>query len=123
MNIMNDKVIIRRYLSEVGNKLSCPKPLKTTFLSKLRERIDFYRSPNREVTIEALYEEFGSPEEIADGFFNREDYEELLRKSKARVVRWKIVSALVTVILLVAVVYIVYIIREFNGTYIVTNPY
>lgn len=123
MNIMNDKVIIRRYLSEVGNKLSCPKPLKTTFLSELRERIDFYRSPNREVTIEALYEEFGSPEEIADGFFNREDYEELLRKSKARVVRWKIVSALVTVILLVAVVYIVYIIREFNGTYIVTNPY
>ena len=120
---MGKDTIIRRYLSEVGDKLSCPKPLKATFLGELREGIDSFRSSDREVTMEALCEEFGSPEEIADGFFNREDYEELLRKTKTKVVRWKIVSALVTVILLVAVVYIVYVIREFDGTYIVTNPY
>ncbi|MCH5341155.1 MAG: hypothetical protein J1E01_06795 [Acetatifactor sp.] len=120
---MGKDTIIRRYLSEVGDKLSCPKPLKTTFLGELRERIDSFQSLDGEVTMEALCEEFGSPEEIADGFFNREDYEELLRKTKTRVVRWRIVSALVTVILLVAIVFIVSVIQESAGTFTVTNPY
>lgn len=120
---MGKDTIIRRYLSEVGDKLSCPKPLKTTFLGELRERINVFRSPDREVTMEALCEEFGSPEEIADGFFNREDYEELLRKTKTRAVRWKIVSALVTVVLLVTIVFLVAVIRDSAGTYTVTNPY
>ena len=120
---MGKDTIIRRYLSEVGDKLICPKPLKTTFLGELRERIDSFRPPDQGVTMEALCEEFGSPKEIADGFFNREDYEELLRKTKARAVRWKIVSALVTVILLVAIVFIVSVIRDSAGTFTVTNPY
>lgn len=120
---MSKDTIIRRYISEIGDKLSCSKPLKATFLGELREGIDSFRSPDRELTMEALCEEFGSPEEIAAGFFNREDYEELLRKTKARAVRWKIVSALVTVILLVAIVLIVSVIREFTGTITVTNPF
>lgn len=120
---MGKDTIIRRYLSEVGDKLSCPKPLRTTFLGELREGINSFRSPDRELTMEALCEEFGSPEEIAAGFFNREDYEALLRKTKARVVRWKIVSALVTVILLVAIVFIVSVIRESAVTYTITNPF
>lgn len=119
---MEKNKIIRRYLCEVGDKLSCPKSLKNTFLGELKERIDFFRSSDREVTMETLCEEFGSPEEIADGFFNREDYEELLHKTKTRVVRWKIVSALITVILLVAIVFIVSLVREFAVTYTVTNP-
>lgn len=120
---MDKNKIIRRYLSEVGDKLNCPKPLKTTFLGELRERIVFFSSPDREVTMKALYKEFGSPEEIADGFFNREDYEELLRKTKARVVRWKIVSALITVILLVVIVFTVSVIRDSAATITVTNPF
>lgn len=120
---MDKNTIIRRYLSEVGDKLSCPKPLKTTFLGELREGIDSFRSPGREVTMEALCEEFGSPEEIANGFFNREDYEELLRKTKARVIRWKIVTALITVVLLVTIVFLVAVIQDSAITYTVTNPY
>lgn len=120
---MDKNTITRRYLSEVGDKLSCPKPLKNTFLGELRERIDFFQSPDREVTMEALCEEFGTPEEIADGFFNREYYEELLRKTKTKAFRWKIVSALVTVILLVAIVFIVSVIRDSAGTITVTKPY
>ena len=120
---MNKNMINRRYLSEVSDMLICSKPLKTTFLGELGERIDFFSSPEREVTMEALYQEFGTPEEIANGFFNREDYEELLRKTKTRVIRWKIISALITVILVVAIVFIVSVIREFAGTITVTNPY
>lgn len=120
---MDKNKISRRYLDEVGDKLNCPKPLKATFLRELRERIDFFSSSDREVTMEALYNEFGSPEEIANGFFNRADYEELLRKTKTRVVLWKIVSALITVILLAAIIFIVSVIRESAGTVTVTNPY
>lgn len=120
---MNPKKIIRSYLSKVSEKLVCPKSLKAAFLSDLRERIQLFQSPDRELTLEVLCEEFGSPEEIAAGFFNREDYEELLNKAKIRVVRWKVVCALVTVVLLVLFVFTVLAIHNSAGIYTVTNPY
>lgn len=120
---MNHKTIIRQYLSDVSDRLVCPKPLKVAFLGDMKENIRFFRSSGREITQEVLCKEFGSPEEIAAGFFNREDYEELLRKAKTRVIRWKIVSILVTFILLLTIIFTVSVIRDSAGTITVTNPY
>ena len=123
MRRMNQKTIIRNYLKNVSEKLVCPKSLKTAFLSDLKERIQLFQSTDRELTLEALSEEFGSPEEIAAGFFNREDYEELLQKAKILVIRWKIVCALVTVILLVLFVFTVLLIHDSAGTIHVSDFY
>ena len=120
---MNPKKIIRSYLSKVSEKLVCPKSLKAAFLSDLRERIQLFQSPDRELTLEVLCEEFGSPEEIAAGFFNREDYEELLNKAKIRVVRWKIICALVVVLLLVLFIFTVLFIHDSAGTIYVSDFY
>lgn len=119
---MTKKAIIQQYVSEVKNTLVCSKSLKVIFFKDLKERIASSQSPGREITREALCAEFGSPEEIAAGFFDREDYKNLLHSAKIRSVRWRTVSILMAILLLLSILFTVCVIRESATTVTVTNP-
>ncbi len=120
---MKGKKIIHRYLKEIDDQLTCPRHLKTVLRKELKEDINLFQSPDQVLTMEMLYERFGAPEEIANSFFDRKDYEELLHKAKIRGIRWKIVSTLTIVILLSVIAYMASVIRRASITITVSPPY
>lgn len=114
--------LIRQYLNEVGIRLDCPKPVKKIFLKELHENITLFQAQQSELTKETLYSQFGTPEEIATGFFDRQDFESLLRKTKKRVLCWKVVGILACAVLLLIILYLIHILQETSLTIHVTNP-
>ena len=98
--------IINLYLKEIKDKLLCPNNAKKAFLEEIRENIS-----NAEidvVSIEDLYREIGSPEEIAHSFESRDDIE----KIKVRTKKLHIIVAICAVIALLIISALVYIVKE-----------
>ena len=98
--------IINLYLKEIKDKLLCPNNAKKAFLEEIRENIS-----NAEidvVSIEDLYREIGSPEEIAHSFESRDDIE----KIKVRTKKFHIIVAICAVIALLIISALVYIVKE-----------
>lgn len=119
---MDEKKIIHRYLKEIDDQLTCPRHLKTVLRKELKEDISLFQSPDQALTMEMLYEKFGAPKEIANSFFDRKDYEELLHRAKNRALCWKIISLLIMIILIAIIVFLLSAIRDGAGTITVTNP-
>lgn len=98
--------IINLYLKEIKDKLLCPNNAKKAFLKEIRQNIS-----NAEidiVSIEDLYREIGSPEEIARSFESRDDIE----KIKVRTKKLHIIVAICAVIALLIISALVYIVKE-----------
>ena len=98
--------IINLYLKEIKDKLLCPNNAKKAFLKEIRENIS-----NAEidvVSIEDLYREIGSPEEIAYSFESRDDIE----KIKVWTKKLHIIVAICAVIALLIISALVYIVKE-----------
>ena len=98
--------IINLYLKEIKDKLLCPNNAKKAFLKEIRENIS-----NAEidvVSIEDLYREIGSPEEIAHSFESRDDIEQI----KVRTKKLHIIVAICAVIALLIISALVYIVKE-----------
>ena len=98
--------IINLYLKEIKDKMLCPNNAKKAFLKEIRENIS-----NAEidvVSIEDLYREIGSPEEIAHSFESRDDIE----KIKVRTKKLHIIVAICAVIALLIISALVYIVKE-----------
>lgn len=98
--------IINLYLKEIKDKLLCPNNAKKAFLEEIRQNIS-----NAEidvVSIEDLYREIGSPEEIARSFESRDDIE----KIKVRTKKLHIIVAICAVIALLIISALVYIVKE-----------
>ena len=61
---------VKQYLAEIRRALSCPRNLKRAFIGNMRRMLSDV-SPT--ATLAELYEEFGTPEAIADGFDRTEN--------------------------------------------------
>ena len=118
-----DKQVIKQYLKEVRGKLICPLSMKSVFLGELKGSVLEYAENKENVTIEALYEEFGSPAEIADGFLDRTDYQELLKKAKKKLLLWRVISVVLLVLVIIIVLYFIKVCDDMGGTYTITEPY
>ena len=70
--ISNERVI-RQYLKDVSSKLECNRAMKSVSISDLKNNIILFAEDRTCLSIEDLYSEFGTPEEITDGFFGRKD--------------------------------------------------
>lgn len=102
----NNNKIINLYLKEIKDKLLCPNNVKKAFLKEIRQNIADAEIDI--VSIEDLYREIGSPEEIARSFESRDDIE----KIKARAKRFHIIVAICAVIALFIISALVYIVKE-----------
>lgn len=77
-----EKKTVKKYLSEVTNALTgCSWSLKKVFEAELKTQIKEHFE-SREITYGALISAFGTPEEIAAGFYDRQEHEKLLKKAK-----------------------------------------
>lgn len=83
---------VKHYIISVSSKLRCDKALKSVFLRQLKDDVATYAAQQETVTVDELRSEFGAPEAIAEGFFNRADYPKLLKQSKRKTIFWVAVS-------------------------------
>ena len=102
-----DKKTVKLYLSRITDELTgCSWSIKKVFANDMRSKITD-RFEEKEISYDSLCAEFGTPEEIAASFYDRDDYSALLKKSK----RLNIVLV-VSVVMLIAVVIILVVIIE-----------
>lgn len=77
-----DKKTVKLYLSRVTDELTgCSWSIKKVFANDMRNKITD-RFEGKEISYDSLCAEFGTPEEIAASFYDRDDYSALLKKSK-----------------------------------------
>ena len=94
-----DKKTVKLYLSQITDALKgCSWSLKKVFANELRSQIK-ENFAEKEITYDSLCAAFGTPDEIAAGFFDREEYDKLLKRSR----RLNLILA-VSVVVLVAVI-------------------
>lgn len=119
----NEKRVIDQYLREVSVNLNCPKSVKSVFMAELRENILSFHSQHQEISKDKLYAEFGIPEEISDGFFNRSDYKLFLDKAKKKIIHWKAASLLAIVLSVLTIALLILIVQDMSSTIYVSTPY
>ena len=94
-----DKKTVKLYLAQITDALKgCSWSLKKVFANELRSQIK-ESFAEKEITYDSLCAAFGTPDEIAAGFFDREEYDKLLKRSR----RLNLILA-VSVVVLVAVI-------------------
>lgn len=120
MNKENSEVM-RQYLKELSEKLNCPKSVKSVFISELTGDIEEFAEDRGEITIADLYKEFGSPQDISDGFYDREDYKDLLEKAKKKLFKWRVCSAVAFVFTVILIALLIYMLKESVGYITVTD--
>ena len=117
--MMNDK-ILKRYLRDVSRELPCNAADRKRFLSDLRTQINDFARANGSVDYALLAEEFGSPQEIAEGFVMQCDTSEIARKMCAFRVShrlFSLVCSLLLVLLLVISIYWTNLLHEIESGY------
>lgn len=118
--------VVKQYLKEVSDGLDCPRSVKSVFISEFKSDI-FNYAANDIVDMDDLYDKFGTPESIADGFCDKNDYKLLLKKAKKRSFVMKLIFAVLIIILLAVIIFAALIIKDaiadINGTIIISEPY
>ncbi len=77
-----DKKTVKLYLAQVTAALTgCSWSLKKVFANELRSQIK-ESFAEKEITYDSLCAAFGTPDEIAAGFYDREEYDRLLKSSR-----------------------------------------
>ncbi len=97
-----NKKVINSYLREVSSNLYCKKSLKSVFIQELKSDIENYTDSSVLVKKEDLYHEFGTPEEIANSLFDRNDYNLLLKRAKIKVFVCILIATVLFILLLVS---------------------
>lgn len=82
------KEIINTYVKAIEKDLKCSKALSSIFRKTFREQLYNFAEQcathGESITYERLSERFGLPNEVADSFFSRSDYGELLKKERRK---------------------------------------
>ena len=120
------KEVINTYVKAIEKDLNCSKALSSIFRKTFREQLyDFAEQceiHGESITFERLSERFGLPNEVADSFFSRSDYGELLKKGNKKALIWKCAAFVGIVLLIViAVVFILYI-QKASGKITIKGP-
>lgn len=106
---------IQGYIREINQTLSCSKDMKKALLHEIEQQISELESRVSAPTIDDLYNEIGSPEEIALSFESRSDIEKI-RKSAAKYRKTKFIC-LVSFVLAILVTVIATVVVYANDDY------
>jgi len=118
---------VKKYLRKVKKLLHCPRAQRREFLRQLEANIYYYISENEVEDMEGVIKEFGSPEDIAQGFLEESSIKSFSNSLKAnRRTSIALISiALVTAISVVSILLANYIDRYNyrHGYYVDTIGY
>ncbi len=112
------KTEIKQYLREIKKGLP-DLNTKIAFSSLMKERIGEFLDAHPDATMEEIVGEFGTPEQILQGF-EPEDYGEALKKKRRLLLIAEIAIAILVIALMVAVVALVD--ASSNNNFSVMNP-
>ena len=112
----------KQYLKEVAASLTCTRGVKAVFIRQLKSDVKDYVQNNPDATKEDLIRDFGSPEESAAGFFDRDDYSAMLKKAKKRATFWMVSCIVLAVVLIVFATYFIQVVNSMSGSYEISNP-
>ena len=107
----------KQYLKEVAAALTCTRGVKAVFIRQLKSDVKDYVQSNPDATKEDLIRDFGSPEEISAGFFDRDDYSAMLKKAKKRATFWMVSCIVLVVVLIVFATYFIEVVNSMSGTF------
>ena len=116
MNSIKDK-----YLREVESGMEYSKRTKKYFLKELCPLIDEYIAEHPEATVEDLYGEFGRPNDYKNTLADNEVYAAMLKKAEKKSRLFLILCIVLGIIAVLAIAFIIYLIREYGGTTEVSN--
>ena len=120
------KEVIDTYVKAIEKDLKCSKALSSIFRKTLRAQLyDFAEQcavHGESITYERLSERFGLPNEVADSFFSRSDYGELLKKGKKKALIWKCAAFVGIVLLIVIVAVFILYIQKASGKITIKGP-
>ena len=114
---------VKQYLKEVAASLTCPRGVKAIFIRQLKCDVKDYVQNNPDATKEDLIREFGSPEEISAGFFDRDDYSAMLKKAKKRATFWMVLCIVLAIVLIISSCYFIKVVNDMSGTIEFSEPY
>jgi len=112
---------IKRYLKEVSAKLSCPRSVKSVFIRELKSDILASTEGKEDISLKELYDKFGTPDEISSGFFDRKDYDVLLKKARKRAAIGIGIGIISSIFLIAAIIIIIELISVYGGAVTVSN--
>lgn len=98
---MKNKNELDNYYKQISKSLICIGKQKSIFLNDFKNNVAEYVQTHNSATITQLYEEFGTPQEIADSFNNQNDS----LKNKYRIRKW--ICIILSIALLVYIIFIV----------------
>ena len=122
MNQSNNRVI-QSYLKDVSARLVYPRAVRSVFISELKENILNFAAHEAPVSLDDLYKEFGSPDDISEGFLDRKEYSSLLKKSKRKMAIWICIGIIAFILFVVAICCFVLLLHHIGGEVIVTDVY
>lgn len=102
MKIKNRK-IVQGYVKELRKTLTCSNHVKKAILHEIELQVLELENRLQVLTIDDLYNEIGSPQEIAQGFDSKTDIEKI-RKNAAKYRKAKIFCLICAILVLIAVV-------------------
>ena len=99
---------LKKYFKEIKKKLNCKSYLKQGFIAQFTENLYEYLEShnNKELTIEHIYERFGTPDVIAKSVDDIEDLSALRKRSKKFLVS-QIISCTIIVIFAIIIAFLV----------------
>lgn len=103
------------YVRSVRQALDCSKDLRKALISEIEQQIKELENKTPELTVDDLYREIGTPEEIAQGFEDRDDIDRI-RKNAAKYKRSRIIAWVCAILAVVSIAISVMIICE-NDNY------
>ncbi|MBQ9780052.1 MAG: hypothetical protein IJW00_03810 [Clostridia bacterium] len=115
MKKQNNK-IVNEYIKEISKALTCSKDMKTALLHELEQQARELESKVQSLTADDLYNEIGSPQEIALGFESRADIE-AIKKNATKYRKAKIICLISSILAVIAVVIAIVIICSNDDYY------
>ena len=102
MKNKNRKIVLG-YVKELRKTLTCSNDVKKAILHEIELQVLELENRIQVLTIDDLYNEIGSPQEIAQGFDSKTDIERI-RKNAAKYRKAKIICLICAILALIAVV-------------------
>ena len=118
-----EHTVIRQYLGEVKDRMDCPRSVRTDFLKELKRDISRFAAQQPNMTREVLCDRFGTPQEIAESFYDRQEAGLRLQRLRNSAHRWRFIGilAFAAILLICALVLLIAHISAIPVT--ATNPY
>lgn len=118
---MNQQIEV--YLKQIEHDLfTCPRKIRVAFLRDFRGNLNAYMEEHPQSSIQELRSVFGSPEEIAEGFLQSDEFDTTKKvvSSKKRIVRIVLIAVctLVSAALILGTVYVIQTYRYAHGYWV-----